>query len=398
MKKTVLEVLGEHDPKRKHTKALTPDYCLEEYQTLIYGQNIKEKNVYLDTKRTGRGIVPKMTSGRRILMWVILKKYMNTLQKLNISSLITRRAKLLKALSYDSLINNQKIRDQYDYIFLDEFQDCTPADLLIFRLLLKNQNNFFIAGDLAQSVHLGKSSLAIDALSLRLKNWDNEILQPKRIRLSGSYRLPVRVAQCISPLSEQIVRRFEGTEGVSKIAPAKGAFPGSRPIFIYGESIEELTNKVESIIYTYRIYGIKTICVLERDIQLASEIRNRSSLNEIAVETDSVLRIKGLEKHCVIWSTQAVIPHEAEEEILEYVYTILTRTSCLLIIATTPNMLPIYRKVLSLLDEEWLIKWDQFSYDLFPNLRSEYMEVIDDDSAEEEEKFDGLIDDDSVID
>jgi len=45
-------------------------------------------------------------------------------------------------------------------------------------------------------------------------------------RLEGSYRLPVRISECIKALSDKIVEKFDGVEGVSGIAPYKASPPG----------------------------------------------------------------------------------------------------------------------------------------------------------------------------
>ena len=47
---------------------------------------------------------------------------------------------------------------KYDYVFVDEFQDCTQADFEIFRLLLKDPNHLCVAGDVAQAIQIGKSA------------------------------------------------------------------------------------------------------------------------------------------------------------------------------------------------------------------------------------------------
>ena len=81
---------------------------------------------------------------------------------------------------------------------------------------------------------------------------------------------------------------------------------------------------------------------------------------QVKIGGDSVLRIKGLESPCVIWSTR--IPVMSVEEVEEFVYTILTRTAGLLIITISPGTLEAYKPVLNTFDRERLIFWDKESF------------------------------------
>ena len=109
----------------------------------------------------------------------------------------------------------------------------------------------------------------------------------------------------------------------------------------------------EKNLHYYKIYDIKKITILEKDNELLREINNKG----IKCETDTILSLKGLEKECVLWSTR--IPLESEKEVFEFSYTIVTRTSCLLIIALSDDTQNIYKKILGLLNIERLIMWDK---------------------------------------
>jgi hypothetical protein len=105
---------------------------------------------------------------------------------------------------------------------------------------------------------------------------------------------------------------------------------------------------------------------LEKDLELQREIVKRG----ITCETDTILSLKGLEKECVLWSTSR--PLEFENEVFEFTYTIITRTSCILIIALTDNTQNIYKKILGLLDRERLIMWDKVSEEKFEMFSEAY--------------------------
>lgn len=83
----------------------------------------------------------------------------------------------------------------------------------------------------------------------------------------------------------------------------------------------------------------------------------------ISSETDTILSLKGLEKECVVWSTR--IPLEFEKEVYEFAYTILTRTSSILIVALSDNSQEVYKPIIGLLKKDRLIFWDKATEDRF---------------------------------
>jgi len=340
----------------QYDNILNHDFLFEEYHRVIYGLQVGIRNGednYLSIQRTGRGNNPSMPkySDRRKLAWKCLIQYAQRMHREGIQSFTLRRQYL-----YGKLKSGE-LKPNYDYILLDEFQDCTNADFEIFYLMIKNPNKLTIAGDLAQAIHLGTA-----ARIPRDEKMDRRVFH----RLDGSYRLPVRISESIKKLSEAIVARFGNDEGVTSITPYKGSPPGARPVVVYGDDAEGLAEKIEKIFHVYKIYDLKKVTILEKDNELCNAIARKG----IDVETDSVLGLKGLEKECIIWSTR--IPLEFEKEVFEFAYTIVTRTSCILIIAITSTTQNIYKKVLGLLARERLIMWDGESEAEFDSFCEQY--------------------------
>jgi len=259
-------------------------------------------------------------------------------ENINPHSFLSRRRLLL-----DKLLNKE-LEIKYDYVLVDEFQDCTQADFEIFFSLVKNVNNLTFAGDLAQAIHIGKSADVPRDANMRRR---------QRFLLEGSYRLPARISESMKKLSEAIVKRWKDNEGVKAIAPVKSSPPGSRPIVVFAENMESIVDKLKSIFDTYSIYDLDKITILEKDDELQTALTNA----EVKCETDTILRLKGLEKSCVLWSTRISI--NDEKEIYEFVYTILTRTSSILIIALSNSTQSEFKKVIHLLDRDKLILWDE---------------------------------------
>lgn len=140
---------------------------------------------------------------------------------------------------------------------------------------------------------------------------------------------------------------------------------------MFGQNTRYVMVKISWILWYYNIFDVadwnvprkKKINILEKDFDLSNAFNKWK--NGIC-ETDTILRLKGLEKKCIIWSTRAEI--EDEEEAYNYVYTILTRTSSILIIALFPDIKEYARNCLRMLDTEKMILWDQETKDYISQL------------------------------
>jgi hypothetical protein len=318
----------------KHDKVLNPDYVIEEYHRTIYGLQYVTEKEFLTSERKGRPKLKKEGDNRKIL-WKAVWKFldlMETRKPNKVESIVSRRHKFLKQLQ------QKEIQTKFTHIFVDEFQDCTQADYQIFDLLLDNPNNIVLAGDIAQAIQIGNVA---DILRIRTE----EMVNRKTHNLKGSYRLPFRISECVTKISEII-------QDGSVITPYKGSPPGARPIVIYAATPNELKSKIESVYRAYKVYGLDRVTILESD----GEIYKALKAVNVACETDTILRLKGLEKTCVLWSTRQDI--EYKDEVAEFVYTILSRTSGILLIVLTTQTLKKYHKIIKLLRKDRLILWD----------------------------------------
>lgn len=342
----------------RYDNILNADFLLEEYHRVIYGLQVGIKGAkeeYLTVSRKGRGNEPRLerNSDRRKLVWECLEQYGEHIYRQRVPSFTLRRQLFL------SKLENRQVTTVYDYVVVDEFQDCTRADFEIFFHLLNDPNHLVISGDLAQAVHLGKSA-NIESLreAIREGRTMNDISWNY---LEGSYRLPFRICEAVKRISEHINLSFRGNRAAGILTPYKGAPPGARPIVVFGKNETDVSVKISEIIKQYDKFELHQKCILEKDGLLAAQLR---------VDSDTVLRLKGLEKHCVIWSTRAAI--EFRKEKFEFVYTILSRTSCILIIALfnnpdspTGNTQDIFKEAIGLLRTDRIIFWDKETKDNF---------------------------------
>jgi DNA helicase II / ATP-dependent DNA helicase PcrA len=341
---------------------LNPDFILEEYHRVIYGLECYKELDYLEIIREGRGNNPTLqrNSERRKVILECIKRYNKQLNDQKLQSYITRRRLFLRG------IESGEIKTKYDYVIVDEFQDCTNADFKIFIKLLKDSNNLILAGDLAQAVHIGNSSRIYRDISMSKREFH---------RLKGSYRLPVRISECIEEIPKSIATKRKNEEGVNEITPYKGSPPGARPIIVYADTLEEIVVKIKAIFECYKVYDLNKITILEKDHTLTQQLNQQF----VSSETDTILRLKGLEKECVLWSTRADI--EFEKEVYEFIYTILTRTSSILIVALFKETKPIYKRVINLLRKDRIILWDTVTKQKF----NEFCELTEIEILEDEE-------------
>lgn len=337
----------------EYLDVLNIDFILEEYHRVIYGLSCKiseglEK--YQNIERKGRGTRIQLNKGKkREVVWNVLLLYVNWMftNKNAGHSFVARRQLLLNKLTTENTIK------KFDYVFVDEFQDCTPADFKIMIKLLNDVNNLILSGDLAQAVHIGQSGIIPR---------DEAMSNRRYHRLIGSYRLPYRISEAIQPISKHISGYSADKDVTLEMTPSKGAPPGARPIFVYGSDNLKLAEKILAIKSSYHLFELKLITILETDGELCRSVRELDK----NVETSTILKLKGLEKEMVIWSLQADI--EFENEVMEFAYTIMTRTNCLLIIVIADNFKDYYKPIVKMLRKDRIIFWDKESEEIFKNL------------------------------
>jgi DNA helicase II / ATP-dependent DNA helicase PcrA len=331
--------------RNQFTTILNAEFLLDEYQRVVYGFECNNEREFQNIERTGRGNNPQLryNSRRRRIVWGIIRTYLQDLRNNNLESFIIRRHRLIKKL------RTQGFQKKFSHIIVDEFQDCTKADYEVFYQMLEHPNNITLAGDIAQSINLGSALHIPRADDARMGNFLKK-------KLEGSFRLPFRVSECIKPLSEIINHKFGEREGLQAdiINPYKGAPPGSRPILVFADDTNSAADKVKEIFATYeKALKLDKITIFERDIDLFKALQQKGT----PVETEIILRAKGLEKSCVAWSTRINVDTQTEKE--EFIYTILTRTVSLLIIVVFPSIQQDYIDIIRLLVENRLIRWDE---------------------------------------
>ena len=140
---------------------------------------------------------------------------------------------------YHLLLKNnevlEKVREMFDYIFVDEHQDTNPIQDAIIRLISKPKYNITAVGDEDQSIY-GFRGASIENFRSFTKRYPNS----KIIKLEENYRSPEEIVKTF----DEFMRPHRTLE--KTIISKKG--PGSKPILIKSESpYEEAVNVVEWI-------------------------------------------------------------------------------------------------------------------------------------------------------
>jgi DNA helicase-2/ATP-dependent DNA helicase PcrA len=381
--------------KRDYERFLEGDFLLEEYQRVFYGLGHHSRERFLQEPRHGRPRLDR--EGRpRSALWELVADLDRRAGAMArrfpaATTFVARRHRFLQLLGggetyFRELASSHphlplqwalsgkgrfmtatrrapwEHRGFFTHLLVDEVQDCTRTDFRLFDQLLADPHELVVAGDLAQAVHMGLAATTTLPKSSRQKN-------RKTHELKGSYRLPLRVSESLIPLSRRIQdKRRPCKDGlpVSAQLPYRGAPVGARPIVLWAESQEAMAKKVREVMSLYAAgdsepgMQIAPAVVLERDSELARAINLGAPAGlGVTVQADTILSVKGMEKGCVIWSTRQ--GDFDRNDVDEYVYTILTRTCCLLIIAMFPQPCPDFIPILKTFNPESLIFWDEAS-------------------------------------
>ena len=320
--------------------AADPEFQLMELRRVVYGLMATTKDKYLEVERTGR--IRAIGVRQRELVWSVIERAPQ-------STFTHRRIRLLEEAT------TGHINGEFTDLFVDEAQDFLPADIECCYALREGNNPVFMVVDQAQALHTGSSYQTPG--SPAGANWLS-------IELFGSYRLPVAIANCVRPLAESIQQTHE-EEGISTADIAiphsrKASVVGVRPIVVVGDEAE-LARSIHEIRFAYNGYlsaesESNQITICEPDLPLARAI---GGLGDHATPT-TVKKIKGLERGFVVWSTRTNLGNA--DESAESVYTIATRSSCILVIAVDPEETSnLSREILDKLDQEHLMFWNQES-------------------------------------
>lgn len=129
------------------------------------------------------------------------KKYIRLLEEENKIDFANIQLKLFK------LINNNKhvledIRKRYKYILVDEYQDTSPIQDRIFRMIAEPEKNLFVVGDLNQSIYGFRG-----ASSLNFENFTRIYPDTKKYYLNTNFRSTEHIVELSNRLMKEKIKR-----------------------------------------------------------------------------------------------------------------------------------------------------------------------------------------------
>jgi DNA helicase-2/ATP-dependent DNA helicase PcrA len=292
----------------------------------------------------------------------------------------------------------QPARTTFHHVFVDEAQDLLPVEYdTVLTRLVDDASSIVVGLDVTQALHTGSSFRRpglLAGLNGTRRRW-------KIHELAGSYRLPIAICEALQPLAERIltdrqtVRRTSmsagnetpvGSTPLDEVDPEdlvrpssrKSALIGVRPIILAPANTADLAVQFAEVLSTHRPVVAAPGATLEVTYaeSTADEARelndrlahqhngNRTSISA-RVEKDTMLEIKGLERSVVLWNSKMAVNRIAASDVAEWVYTILTRTTGLLVIALSIGTPPEVRDLITCLRRDRLLFWDRAAEERF---------------------------------
>ncbi|KDR68695.1 hypothetical protein GALMADRAFT_146049 [Galerina marginata CBS 339.88] len=152
---------------------------------------------------------------------------------------------------FRSLTKKTLAGQKFDHLYVDEAQDNLLVDALVLRMLCRNPDGLFWAGDTAQTISAGSSFRFDDLKGLMFKfevqrnlhlagfvSIRHKPKQPKMFHLAVNYRSHAGIVNCAHSVIELIQEYWPNT--IDILAPERGIANGAVPIFyqdIYPEFI-----------------------------------------------------------------------------------------------------------------------------------------------------------------
>lgn len=327
------------------------NFLKEELERVVLAQGLQTLAEYERAERSGRRRA--LAPDHRPAVW-------NAMMELPLEPFLLRRLAMVReflppAASGQGLAG----ATEWTHIFVDECQDFTAAEITVLRGLLRRpgrtaeaSRRLCIAGDATQSMRLGGT--------YQRPKFPNERWEVHR--LLRSYRLPMRVAEALEPLSTRIVTGLGSAPDADPLLSGRTTVPGPRPVVLAGG--DHLPGDLADVLRCYRLAEGSRVLFPNGDSDTLEIVRTLVDVNQ--VDLDSALSNKGREWPTVIFSSRSLpLPGEVAAE---WVYTTLTRTKCLLVLVLWPDGNQDVHHALQLLRRDRLLFWTPAAESAFRRL------------------------------
>ncbi|KAI9566690.1 hypothetical protein HD554DRAFT_2315329 [Boletus coccyginus] len=219
---------------------------------------------------------PTFANQRRTL-YAIFKAYSKLKKERRHHDVADRTHAILKTLMGGIPLRGQKV----DFLYVDEAQDNLLIDALLLRLLCRNPNGLFWAGDTAQTISAGSSFRFDDlkAFLYRIEHGqskhliqDRSVTDPTPFQLTVNYRSHGGIAKCAHTVIERITRFWPNA--IDGLQREKGTIDGLRPKFFRGW--DQDTVQYEQLLFgtsESRVEFGAHQCILVRDDEAAEKLQ-----------------------------------------------------------------------------------------------------------------------------
>ncbi|KIJ60080.1 hypothetical protein HYDPIDRAFT_117540 [Hydnomerulius pinastri MD-312] len=202
-------------------------------------QSLSCPNGFLD-ENTYCSLPPRSNpifANNRRTVYAIFEAYCKLKRERRHHDVADRTHAVLKTLLAGTPLKGQRI----DYLYVDEAQDNLLIDALLLRLICRNPEGLFWAGDTAQTISAG-SSFRFDDLKAFLYRIEQDqsmnliggrtIADPTAFQLAINYRSHGGIVNCAHSVIERITRFWP--DAIDGLQPEHGIVDGLKPVFFHG--------------------------------------------------------------------------------------------------------------------------------------------------------------------
>ncbi|KIJ21330.1 hypothetical protein PAXINDRAFT_164864 [Paxillus involutus ATCC 200175] len=177
------------------------------------------------------------SANQRQKIYALFKAYRKLKVKRRHHDVADRTHAILKILLGGAPFEGQKV----DYLYVDEAQDNLLIDALLLRLICRNPEGLFWAGDTAQTISAGSSFRFDDlkAFLYRIEKYqsthliqERSVTHPTAFQLAINYRSHGGIVDCAHTVIERITRFWP--DAIDGLQPEHGIVDGLKPVFFHG--------------------------------------------------------------------------------------------------------------------------------------------------------------------
>lgn len=240
LRKNVLEPLEQSAQDGAALKSLLDrysyDFLLDEFESVIHGNGIRNKDAYLGFPRKGRKTA--LRAAQRELVWRIYERFIADLKRRGWSTWEQRRMQVLEAMERGD-IHYPKA----DALIVDELQDLSVTAIRLILHLVKDPRFLMLSGDAGQSIYNKAPAWRGISDKLRFHAGNSFVLR-------RSYRMTREIAEAISPL------RHDPDDDADKQWLKNAVFSGPRAHWINWPEQQHVMKTVELIARVVQSRGI----------------------------------------------------------------------------------------------------------------------------------------------